>query len=370
MLYVSLILTAFLVLAAHWSAKPYPRQNRLEIYVIAAIAVLFAMMGSFFISLTVAAVGIGLFLGLLFWHSRHQRMRRFWPISLIVVILAYSFGFSIAIEKSLRKKNLQKQFPLESLAERLPIPPPQLHHVFTPYSAKQMDQIDDKISISLYSHRRQALYSVHKNVVYEFVNSPGFGVTRMDYLTISSFMKPMDISPVEQSLAGFSPEPPPKGEMPFVGALDDFRSMHLAATVDFVNPDGFGYIKDREHVAGFQSHAFRKKPEMKDFEVQSVELLSLLLHPESAVYVANQLPAMEQLKSVPTRSLDKFEANGLEAIRKGEDLHVAHYGDRLRMVGAIRNSTKCIKCHGGQRGDLLGAFVYSLQEGKKKLKKD
>ena len=29
----------------------------------------------------------------------------------------------------------------------------------------------------------------------------------------------------------------------------------------------------------------------------------------------------------------------------------------------IRSVSQCVKCHGGERGDLLGAFSYSLQRG-------
>jgi hypothetical protein len=31
------------------------------------------------------------------------------------------------------------------------------------------------------------------------------------------------------------------------------------------------------------------------------------------------------------------------------------------MLGAARSVSQCIKCHDGERGDLLGAFSYYLQ---------
>lgn len=33
---------------------------------------------------------------------------------------------------------------------------------------------------------------------------------------------------------------------------------------------------------------------------------------------------------------------------------------RVSALGAIRSIEQCTKCHGGKRGDLLGAFSYSL----------
>ena len=50
----------------------------------------------------------------------------------------------------------------------------------------------------------------------------------------------------------------------------------------------------------------------------------------------------------------------LEKLRAGEDLVVADAGVNLRILGAIRSARQCVDCHGGKRGDLLGAFSYSL----------
>jgi mono/diheme cytochrome c family protein len=30
------------------------------------------------------------------------------------------------------------------------------------------------------------------------------------------------------------------------------------------------------------------------------------------------------------------------------------------MLGAVRSTRQCVACHGGDRGDLLGAFSYAL----------
>jgi len=82
-----------------------------------------------------------------------------------------------------------------------------------------------------------------------------------------------------------------------------------------------------------------------------------LLKKEPAVYVSDRLPAMEELKGVPTRPLDAFETEGLAGLRKGGNLYVK--GDRT--LGAIRSTKQCLDCHGGNRGDLLGAFSYILR---------
>jgi hypothetical protein len=69
----------------------------------------------------------------------------------------------------------------------------------------------------------------------------------------------------------------------------------------------------------------------------------------------------EKLRKVPTRSLNTFEAAGLKRLEQGDDLFTHESNESIRMVGAVRNIGECVKCHGGERGDLLGAFSYSLQ---------
>ena len=54
-------------------------------------------------------------------------------------------------------------------------------------------------------------------------------------------------------------------------AASDLESLHIGGVLDFVNPAGFGYVKDREHVAGFQSHQFRRRPNLRDFQARPKE---------------------------------------------------------------------------------------------------
>ena len=94
--------------------------------------------------------------------------------------------------------------------------------------------------------------------------------------------------------------------------------------------------------------------------MKRIDLVSLLLHDESVVYVSNDLPRMADVGKLATRDLDTFEKDGLAAIRKGEDLYIRGDADKVRVIGSMRNFDQCIKCHGGKDGDLLGAFSYVL----------
>ena len=144
------------------------------------------------------------------------------------------------------------------------------------------------------------------------------------------------------------------------------QELHTAGLLDFINFANFGYVKDRRNVAGFQSHRFSKVPgPAEGWRVQTLDLVGLLLHKDPVAYVSANLPRMDELKKAPTRPLDRFETGGLKKLRGGEDLVTAEAGANLRMFGAIRSAKQCVDCHGGQRGDLLGAFSYTLVGGSK-----
>ena len=69
---------------------------------------------------------------------------------------------------------------------------------------------------------------------------------------------------------------------------------------------------------------------------------------------------MEELAKGTTIPPDDFEMAGLQSLRSGEDLFAHEQGGVLRAVGALRATKQCLQCHGGNRGDLLGAFSYNL----------
>jgi hypothetical protein len=95
--------------------------------------------------------------------------------------------------------------------------------------------------------------------------------------------------------------------------------------------------------------------------VETVDLVSLLCHTEPVAYVSADLPRMEELKGASTRPLDAFEASALTELRAGDLLVVSEGKGQMRLLGAIRAIRQCVECHGCERGDLLGAFSYTLR---------
>jgi hypothetical protein len=261
---------------------------------------------------------------------------------------------------------LRQQYPMESLEGRLPIRPAAPDRYAHP---ERLDKLESNVEDEWKHHYRSvALRRLHEDSVDTFVNSAGFGVGRVARM--------VDPRVLREALPDRPPVPQPDYIDPFVppavelsDALSNWDTtaigqLHDDGVIDFLNPRGFGYVKDRRHVAGFQRHAMTKVPAAKSaWAVAHLDLVGLVVHEKPVVYVSASLPRMEELGVIPTRPPDEFEAAGLEALRKGEYLYARGTADKVRMIGAIRATRQCVECHGGARGDLLGAFSYGLRRG-------
>jgi hypothetical protein len=198
---------------------------------------------------------------------------------------------------------------------------------------------------------------------------------------------PIDLDgtpPVEQQVPESNPESLQSGDTP---TPDRLKQMHQDSAFDFVNPKGWGYVRDRDHVAGFQVHHFRNTPSLggparpasaegsanagattavakrldEEWAVRRVELVSLLKHAEPSVYVSKDLPRMDKLSDVPLRPLNTFEQRALRELEAGDEIVNQATTNRVEMLGAIRAAQQCLKCHQVERGELLGAFSYAFE---------
>jgi hypothetical protein len=260
--------------------------------------------------------------------------------------------------------DLQRHAPMQSLEGRLSYETKHKEGDAKPVkeNAYWAHEMEDRFDSWRTERRSLALRRLHENFFHEFANSPGFGVTRRLSLRraiILPEIEPISLSPGSRGTVA----PANENGRTFrpVGNFDDF---HNESVVDFVNPRGFGYIRDRGHVVGFQPHRFSQMPELPEqtsWQITRLELVSLLKFNAPAVYLSDNLPRMDELNNAPTRPLDPFEIKALETVRDGqemvEDWSQAH---RLRLFGAIRAMKACLSCHHGEVSDLLGAFTYEL----------
>jgi hypothetical protein len=255
------------------------------------------------------------------------------------------------------------------MEERLPTPRAAFRGERLPEAAAQrLARLEESLPEEGGGYRAYSLRELHEESVSQFINSPGFGVARMHRPSPESLtyrLRPD--SPVPQPEPRTSSGGSPDESLWEPKAWDEgLYRVHRDGVRDFVNPDGFGYVKDRRHVAGFQGHQFEQVPGPAErWAVQTLDLVGLLLHDEPVAYVSARLPRMDELREAPTRPLDGFEASALEGLRRGEDLVVGGTPTGLRMLGAIRSTRQCVACHGGARGDLLGAFSYILRRSER-----
>lgn len=289
---------------------------------------------------------------------------------------------------------LRRRYPFISVAERLayendrekssktaPLPAD---------SAKRLSEVENSVAGTRSFHpRAESLRLLHSSEVDSFINRPGFGMERMPrpgpyYLEMPAappipFAAATDIGndvgkPVQLQLTA---KATPAGLSAQLPGVPNLYAFHHAGQMNFVNVIGLGYVKDRDHVAGFVGHQFTSAPEYSEesrinppqektapkerWLLRRLELMSVWKYDQPAVYVLDHLPRMDEIKNATTRPLNEFEQQALKTLQKGEDLATDATVNRIHLLGSLRAGKQCLECHQVERGDLLGAFSYELQ---------
>jgi hypothetical protein len=382
MLYMSLLVSAFLFLVANLIVFRARKPVGKTVGFCAALA-----LGPFFMMCVLPPVAIqGLLLALAvvgWWISRRGPLL-FLRLSCAATLVAYGIAGRIAWQDLRENARLRDRYPYESMDERLPVPKRDPHQaVLSPTTAGRLSRLEETIESDRNWVREMQLRMLHEDAVGLFINSPGFGVARMMRPSERSLSSPLYEGPIALQPGDRVVSPWSPGELAQVPVSDEpfLASLFEESVSEFVYARGSGYVKDRRHVAGFVPHRFSRVPSpiirgktqddrlsppqvalpVQEWKVRTLDLVGLLLHDEPVVYVSDHLPRMAELRGAPTRPLDRFETYGLAAVRRGEDLLISRDRDGVRMLGAIYSTKRCVACHGGERGDLLGAFSYTLQ---------
>ncbi len=366
MLYISLIVSTVLLLIANWLAK---RSGNATATIIGS-SLAFVLLPFFTMCLlpAVALQGLLLCVAVIICRVTHGGYSRFWPLSCGATLVAYGLAGILVVQSEREYARLRALYPYESMEARLPRPRTSSEdRPLLPEANVRLARLEAKLPDHANGFRDYQLEKLHEHTVDLFVNSPGFGIARMSYPSAWSLAsnwgrEVLPDQPGSRFLTIWSPGEhqrlPAGDEAPLGDLLEE-------SILDFVNDQGFGYFKDRRHVSGFRVHEFSRTPKpAKHWKLQTLELVSLLLHEEPEVYVSSRLPQMNKLHNVPSRPLDGFETFALSQLRKGEDLFTSQSGEGVRMLGAVRSTRQCIACHGCERGDLLGAFAYTLGPAK------
>jgi hypothetical protein len=307
------------------------------------------------------------------WRFLQQPPGRFIAWSCTATVLAYAVVGWFALQDTRR---LLAQFPYESMVERLPIA---IQQPTKPLTQPQLDglakveDLIDGLPGFPHQHRREdALKRLHEDTVQVFASRPGFGVARMrPWEWQLGSRRPSEPSPPQPGSRITFPWSSGELEQPTLEQKtelgdESFGNLHQAGILLFLEASDFGYFKDRRHVAGFRPHQFSAAPKVEQkWSLQTVDLIGLATHSQPMAYVSDNLPRMEELRNnAATRPLDEFEAAGLSRLRNGEELFVRDRAEGSRVLGAIRATKQCVSCHGCERGDLLGAFSYTLTRAK------
>jgi hypothetical protein len=280
--------------------------------------------------------------------------------------------YAIAFLKAQREKEAYARQHLGyfSLAERLPRGKPIApNKSLDTHSKMRWETLDGDLA-RLQDERAKLLKAYHEKTQQFFVSSPGEGPMRgfagPDDILVDNTVYYNEYSqPIQESDPAAFPDSPYES-LTRLAPDGEFYDWHNDRLLEFLFPRGFGYVKDRDHVAGFKPHGFRKAchkeiSESHYYFAFHIHLVGILRYETPMVYLSDKLPSMEQIHQGKTRPLDYFEKAALMALRDGEDLFIASKDNTLRMLGALRATKTCQQCHEAQIGDLLGAFSYTLR---------
>ncbi|AMV16830.1 hypothetical protein [Planctomyces sp. SH-PL14] len=296
------------------------------------------------------------------WTSRRMAI-----VSGTAMLGLFSFYWIIYVAQVRSLDRLREDYPLVSLAPRL------AHESsrslqdtpdLMPEVRKTLDATEEFLDRD--SWRSHALELLHSRASHEFVSAPGFGVTRM--------RRPSRLAVV---LKEEPPEPLPSAPPAIVDYRTEsepaanaksLRTKHFGARDHFLDGRAFGFVRNRDQVAGFEAHAFRRPfaPEVETdtkpvaWKVTSLQLVSLLKFEAPQVYDTPHFPDMVELVGVPTRSLTPFESDSLPKLATQEDVVIEPGQNRIEMLGSLRASKTCTACHSVPEGTLLGAFTYVI----------
>jgi hypothetical protein len=138
--------------------------------------------------------------------------------------------------------------------------------------------------------------------------------------------------------------------------------MHDGFVLAFIDSEGFGQRR-----LPAMASVLHQPVDGTPWFVADLALIGVAKHHPPVVFPGEMSIFHQPDKEVPatraaSRPMTAWERQSLRDLDAGQRLVVRKDGAGLRVVGAIRAGGECLGCHKGKRaGDMLGAFVYTLQ---------
>lgn len=321
---------------------------------------------------------------------------------ILAPVFSYAAMIWMAGPEMRERAELRREFPIVSLAERLeyetnPNRPAPIVHA----SILTSPDVEKRLKDHEYGGIRRRAYllqSLHRATHDDFVLARGFGPVRLTVIERYRIELP-DFPQIPYESAATLAAPrfnasgstleAPDRSTPAAGSVTRslLIEMHDNSFDDFLDPQKMGYVKDLQHVAGFQPHRFYQMPGTEgvrwqqrisdavldppsamppraawrnNWAITRLELIGTLSHSQPVAYVSGHLPQLDELSTYPTRELNDFEQSAISQLRATQDVVVDEQPDRIRMVGSLRANDDCRRCHTVPRGELLGALTYEL----------
>jgi hypothetical protein len=157
-------------------------------------------------------------------------------------------------------------------------------------------------------------------------------------------------------------------------------AMHEYFIERFVDSDGFGSERMGQPSMISRDHELRVAGRV--YAISSIDLISLhsdaalrsKVRPAPARFAASAPPTTgpfaytqpfnvtkAHLQESARRPLRDRELAAIDKLAAGEETVFNESSMPTLLIGAVRASSQCLKCHEGPAGRMLGAFSYSLQ---------
>ena len=303
------------------------------------------------------------------WRNNSKNPRYFAIASLLAAAAAYIYPTWTYLAREQEYDHLRMQYPIESLDQRLP--PRRETPKAEPIPSQTLErltQVEELAEVLSRDRRIYHLRQLHEEKVNRFIESPGFGVGRM----VRDPPNPTErnLKPREDD-EHFVPQPSSPGHpsslfdgstpLKLLPAEKQMLEMNSDSVINFAYPQGFGFLAGPRQAAGFRSHRFRELPRPA---IQRIELIGFAPSRDTG-----GVHHGESANDGRSRESPHAAARHL---RNGSPCQTAEGRgrDRRRGGGGIADGRRdplakqCATCHDGNRGELLGAFTYTLRVSK------